>query len=344
MKERICYLYRSVLRSYMFCEILDRFKSPAYPIGVDVDGDTIKMAQLGRSQKGPCIVAGSSQKVPPELVPGSSEWQRWAANSVKKLSSNGIFRGREAITALPADDVYIEQISVPRMSDNRLKEAVLSKVQQKLPFDSTDALVRYVVTSEQVGGITNNTTLQVLVMVAERIKVERHLAMCEKGGLQVKAVSVWPFAMTNSYAKFFNRRAGDEQVVVMLLETGANSTKVVICRDRELLFARLIPLGAKKLTGEEMIKRLILELLACERFFESISGTGRIGRLIYLSSQVTEKAIRDQLAQLAQRWHIPAQVGDVLGAVQVVKSRYGCGFDRRGCQVNWATVFGLSLS
>jgi len=328
----------------MFSTLFDRFKRPVYPIGVDVDGDTIKMAQLARSQKGPCIVAGSSQKIPPKLVPGSSEWQRWAANAVKKLSSNGIFRGREAITAMPADNVYIEQISVPRIPDDRLEEVVLSKVQQKLPFDSTDALVRYVVTSEQVGRIANNTTLQVLVMVAERLKVERHLAMCEKAGLQVKAVSVWPLAMTNSYAKFFSRRAGDEQMVVMLLETGANSTKVVICRGRELLFARLIPLGAKKLTGEETIKRLILELLACERFFESISGTGRIERLIYLSSQVTKKAVCDHLVQLAQRWHIPAQIGDVLGAVEVVKSRYGCGFDRRGCQVNWATVFGLSLS
>ena len=332
------------MQQYMFSELFDRFKRQVYPIGIDVDGDTIKMAQLARSQNGPCIVAGSSQKVPPGLVAGSSEWQRWAANAVKKLSSNGIFRGREVITALPADDVYIEQISVPRMPDNRLKEVVLSKVQQKLPFDSTDALVRYVVTSEQVDQTINNTKLQVLVMVAEQIKVERHLAMCEKAGLQVKAVSVWPLAMTNSYAKFFNRRAGDNQKVVMLLETGTNSTKVVICRDRELLFARLIPLGAKKLTGEEMIKRLILELLACERFFESISGTGRIERLIYLSSRATEKAVCDHLAQLAQRWHIPAQIGDVLGAVQVVKSHYGCGFDRRGSQVNWATVFGLSLS
>ena len=327
----------------MYSEFFNSFKKKVYPIGIDVDGDTIKMAQLARGQKGPCMIAGASQKVPPELTHGSSEWQRWTADTVKKMSSNGTFHGREVITALPADDVFIEQISVPKVSDDRLKKVVLSKVQQKLPFDSTDALVKYVVTSEQAGQAINGTKLQVLVMVAERLKVERHLAMCEKAGLQIKAISVWPLAITNSYTKFFSRRTDDKQMVVMLLETGADSTKVVICQGKELLFARLIPLGAKKLTGDEMIKRLILEILACERFFESISGTGRIERLIYLSSRVVEKTVCDHLAQLAQRWHIPAQIGDVLGAVEI-KSRYGCGFDRRGCQINWATVFGLSLS
>jgi len=327
----------------MFSGLFDKFKRQVYPIGIDVGSEAIKMVQLARGRKGPCIVAGASQKVPAGLAPGSSEWQRWAAETVKKMTSNGTFRGREVITAMPADDVFIEQISVPKIPDDRLKEVVLSKVQQKLPFDSTNALVKYVVTAEQNGQNIGNKTLDVLVMVAERLKVERHLAMCENADLQVKAVGVWPLALTHSYTKFFAKRASDRQMVVMLLETGANSTKVVICRGKELLFARLIPLGFKKLTSEEAIKRLILELLACERFFESVQGAGRIERFIYLSGRAADKTICDHLSQLAQRWHISAQIGDVLGAVEI-KSRYGYGFDRRGCQVNWATVFGLSLS
>ncbi len=327
----------------MIFDISNKLKRQVYPIGIDIGSDAIKMAQLARGRKGPCIVAGASEKVPPGLSSGSSEWQRWVVDFIKKITSNGTFRGREIITAIPAHDVFIEQIGVPKVPNDRLKEVILSKVQQKLAFDSTDALVKYVVTSEQTGRNINGTTLEVLVMVAERPKVERHLAMYENADLQVKAVGVWPLAMTLSYTKFFAKRSNDRQAVVMLLETGASSTKVVICRGGELLFARFIPLGVKKMTSEEMIKRLILELLACERFFESIPGAGRIERLIYLSGRASDKSICDHLTQLAQRWNISAQIGDVLGAVEI-KSRYGYGFDRRGCQVNWATVFGLSLS
>ena len=332
-----------MLGSIMFADFIERFRRQVYPIGIDVGSDSIKMAQLAHGRKGPCIVAAASQKVPEGLVSSSSEWQRWAADAVKKMTSNGTFRGREVITAMPADDVFIEQITVPKVSNDKLKEVVLSKVQQKLPFDPTDALLKYVVTAERNGRATSETTQEVLVMVAERLKCERLIAMCENAGLQVNAVSVWPMAMAHSYTKFFAKRSSDKQVVVMLLETGANSTKVVICRGKELLFARLIPLGFKKLTGEEMIKRLILEILACERFFESVQGAGRIERLVYLSGRAADKNICDHLTQLAQRWHVAAQIGDVLGAVEI-KSHYGYGFDRRGCHVNWATVFGLSLS
>ena len=106
-------------------------------------------------------------------------------------------------------------------------------------------------------------------------------------------------------------------------------------------------MGFKKLDSAEMAKRLVLELSACENYFESVSGMNRIERLIYLSGQNSDKNICDNLAQLAQRRHIPAQLADVLGAVDVrpdVRPGVTNGFDRRNCRVNWATAFGLSLS
>jgi hypothetical protein len=40
---------------------------------------------------------------------------------------------------------------------------------------------------------------------------------------------------------------------------------------------------------------------------------------------------------------MPAQIGNCLAAVEIEDSRHS-GMDRRDCQVNWATAFGLSLS
>jgi hypothetical protein len=62
---------------------------------------------------------------------------------------------------------------------------------------------------------------------------------------------------------------------------------------------------------------------------------------------------------IAKQLDIPAQVGDCLAAVKIIepsllggkpkknnddKESAGTPIDRRNCEVNWATAFGLSLS
>jgi hypothetical protein len=84
---------------------------------------------------------------------------------------------------------------------------------------------------------------------------------------------------------------------------------------------------------------------------------GQIGRLIFLSSETTiDKGI---CVKIAKQLDIPAQVGDCLAAVEIIepsslggkpksndddKESTGTPIDRRDCEVNWATAFGLSLS
>ena len=85
------------------------------------------------------------------------------------------------------------------------------------------------------------------------------------------------------------------------------------------------------------------ELEACSRYFESAPQGGRIQRLIFFSGRSVEKNICEKVGQLAQKMQIPAQIGDVLGAVEIPQSNR-IGIDRRGSQVDWTTAFGLSLT
>jgi len=316
-------------------------KKRIFPIGVDMGSDALKVAQLGCDKKGIFIVTAASEKVPEYLEAGSSDWQRWMADALKRLTCNGAFSGRDVVTAIPAEDVFVEQIKIPKRPEQKLDEAVLANIQEKIPFDAADAMVKYVVSNNE--SVENKSgQVDVLVMAAERIKVERHLAIYENANLEAKQVGAWPLALVNSYIKFFGRRASDQDKVAMLIQIGANFTNIVICRGSNPLFARLIPIGLKKLSGAEMADRLTLELSACDHYFESLSGLNRIDRLIYLSSNNSGKNICENLAKLAQRWQVPAQLGNVVGAIEV-RPGLSNGFDRRDCKVNWATAFGLSL-
>jgi len=199
-------------------------------------------------------------------------------------------------------------------------------------------MVKYVVSDRHSG----NGEMGVLVMAGQRQTIDRHLAIYEKASLEICGISVWPLAMTNSYVKLFGRRAEDREVVVMLIDIGANHTNIVICRHSNLLLARMIKIGFRQLEYNEMIERLMDEMNACCRYFELVSDNAQVNRLVLISGQSVDRVICEKDAELAKGMQIPAQIGDVLAAVQVQR---GCHFDieRRGRQVDWATAFGLSL-
>jgi Tfp pilus assembly PilM family ATPase len=324
-----------------------------YPIGVDMGDDTLTMVQLGNNGKGINLIAGSSKNRPEDVEPGSSNWQRWAIEAIRELIANGKFRGRDVIATIPASEVFIDHIKMPNIEKDKLQDTVFSKIKQKLPFEPDDAMLKYIPAEED----------NVLVIATERKKIDRHLAIYERANLQIKSIAVWPTALINSYVKFFGRRKSDVEAIVMLLDIDTNYTNVVICRHRNPLFARSIPIGAKQLgripkhgewhcetgtnpeaasssTMSEATSKLVLELAACKRRFGSMQEEARIERLIFFSSQTVD---RDICTTIAKQLEMPAQMGDCLAAIETA-NLYGLGIDRRQCKVNWATAFGLSLS
>ena len=326
------------------------------PIGVDMDDDTVKMVQLTNNGKDTSLTAVGSEKRSADVKPGSGNWQRWAIEAINKLTANGKFRGRAIIAAMPASEVFIDHIKMPKINDgnpkhdkersgghpfykksqnasqnqDKLKDVISSKIKQKLPFEYDDAMIKYITTEQD----------NVVVIAIERKKIDRHLAIYEQANLQIKAIGVWPTALTNTYTTFFGRRKTDIEAVVMLLDIEPNRTNVVICRHKNLLFARSIPVGTKQLESDEMVARLVLELTACRRCFASMYKKARMERVIFLSTLAVDGNI---CTAIAKQLEMPAQMGDCLAAVEIPNPR-NPGIDRRGCQVNWATAFGLSLS
>ncbi len=323
--------------------MLELLKNHAYPIGVDAGYETVRLAQLGNNGKGLTLMAGNYKDRPANVNPNSSDWQKWVIETMRLLTTYGDFRGREVIAAMPTDEVFIDHIKRPKVEDGKLQETIFSKIKQKLPFESLreNTMMQYILMEED----------NVMVLATERRKVERHLAVYEQAGLSIKSIGVWPIAMTNSYVRFFGRRQSDAKAVVMLLCIEADCTNVVVCRHSNLLLARSIPVGFRRLDDEQAVTRLVMELTACKRQFSLMYRNSHIERLLFLSGRATDK---DIFAMIAKQLEMPAQVGDCLAAVEIAKScRLGAAeadrretpavIDRRDPRVNWAVAFGLSL-
>ena len=324
-------------------------KSHAYSIGIDAGDDNLKLVQLGENGNGISLIAGKSENLPEQVKAGTSQWQKWAIDTIRQLTSNGNFRGKEVVATMPCREVFIDNIKMPKVNENeKVENAIFSKIKQKLPFEPIieNAMIKYIPMEHD----------NILVIAVERKIIDRHLAIYEKAGLAIKSIGIWPTAMANCYTRFFGRRQSDTGAIVMLVGIEQNYTNVVICRHKNLLFARLLPIGLNQMSTKKSANKLILDLTECRRQFSSMNPRGQIERLIFLSSQNTVD--KELCVTIAKQLDIPAQVGDCLAAVEIIDSSglvdksksnndtksAATPIDRRNCAVNWATAFGLSLS
>ncbi len=306
------------------------FGNGVHPIGVDISDDGIRIAQIQEGRSGFVLVGGASTNLPENITAGSPDWQRWALQTIKDLTVNGGFSGNDVIVSIPPSDVYIDYMRAQKTSSRSADEAILAKAKQRLSSDIDDPLIKYIPADED----------NLLVVATERVKIDRHLAIYENAGLRVKSMGIWPEALTKSYVKFFGRRQADLETVVMLIDVGVIRTNVVICRHKNLLFARSIPTGLRFLTDQDSLNQLVLEISSCRQQFSSIYKKSRIERLLFISGQAVDRNI---CVMIAKQIQVAAQIGDCLSAVQT-SNHHNSGMEKRNCQFSWATAFGLSLA
>lgn len=307
-------------------------KKQIHSIGIDIGRDGLRLAQLAHVGKDMSLLAGSAESCPEDLEPGSASWQRWAIDVIKRSVPKGGFRGKSVSAVLPASDIFIEHIKMPRQGDALTEDYIFNRIKNKIPFKCAreETMVQMVACDKD----------HAVVMAAEREVVNRHLAIYESAGMDVKSLGVWPEALVRCYIQFFGRRKSDLQDVVMLVNVEADGTNVVICRHGNLLFARTIPVGAYALAEESGLNRAVVEVGACRRDFATMYKNIQLSRLIFMSGAVVDTSV---YATLAKKMEIQAQIGDCLVAVEMPEP-LGEILDRRDQHISWATAFGLSLS
>jgi len=306
------------------------FGNHTYPIGVDMGDDALTLVQMANGGDSVRLFAADSIEYPPDVKPGSVSWQRWAIEATAGLIARGRFQGKKAIAALPAGEVFVDTIPMPKAPEDELQNAILNQLKPKLRVDPEDVLMEHVKTN------TNN----ILVMATDRTKLYRHLAIYEKTRLKVASISVWPMAVLKAYAHLWARHMGQDDSPVMLLDIGKSCTNIVICDSVNLYFAHSAPVGARHLDIDRMADLLDSQMDMCRVRFRSIYKKPQVDQIIFVSGHAVDTEIYTKIAKRAQ---MSAQIGDCFAAVGAARPEQA-GKENRAPHANWITAMGLSLS
>lgn len=209
-------------------------------IAVDFGVSGLKILQLEAGDQ-PKLMAASFLQTPEELLLDHGKRLEFQIENLGKLVRQGGFKGKRAVCTIPAWMTAVKTLQIPKAEMADLDSAVKAAIPAQLGVAVEAIVYRFFDT-----GVSSNGIHDILLLAAAREQIVRIV----KGLTDAKLV---PVGMQSEYTAILrafdhlNRRAGDTELSTLYVDMGAGSTKVLIGRGRELLFARLIDIGGRHL-------------------------------------------------------------------------------------------------
>ncbi len=222
------------------------FAAKANPIGVDFGSDSLRLAQVQLMPSGEYrLFAAASADVPGRVRRDPAARIAFFVESTRDLLAQGKFRGRQAILALPAASMVVQHLRMPRLAEAELKKALPWEAKGVLPIDPSQALMRHIVAGEIYQD--QEPRHEVIVLAAAQSFVTQFLAAAAKAKLDVIGMNVEPKAITDCFAAIYRRKT-DAEAINLFVDIGCGSTRAMIAQQRQIFFARTIPVGGDHFT------------------------------------------------------------------------------------------------
>ena len=245
-------------------------------VGVDIGSSTLRAVELQDASKTrPTIVRFGEIALPPGSVRGGEVLEpHTVASALKRLWSTTGFRSRNVILGMGNQRVLVRDLSVPRMSAERIRESLPFLVQDMLPVPVVDAVLDFYPVAETSGGEgtgEQGPMVAGLLVAAVKEAVMANVKAVQLAGLNPVEVDLLPFALSRALGSGARGRG-----VVAIVDVGAATTNVLITIDGVPQFARIIPAGGDDLT-QALAAKLDLSVDDAERYKRTLGlASGKV--------------------------------------------------------------------
>ncbi|MDK2881435.1 MAG: type pilus assembly protein PilM [Clostridia bacterium] len=213
-----------------------------YFTGVDVGTSSIKVAEV-RIDDGAVDVVSLRKYHSPPGVWTERFYEEHLVETLSQLHSEGL---QEVITCIGGEKVINRVVRFPLMSDKELIAAAEMEM-EKYPFSPSEQLIIRCVrlNRNENGNAPGAEGQNVLLLSVPASTVYQYYGIFSRAGLTVTAVDAQVFALWRLFGR-------EVEGTVAIADIGMSTSYLVIVRDGEIRFARLLPVGGNILTRSVM--------------------------------------------------------------------------------------------
>ena len=213
------------------------------PIGVDLGSHSVKLVQFTADRKQ--LIDAVRWDLPAnKAVTGDAKVKSAAlVDALKQARRNRAFRGRDVVLCLGHDQLFLQNIRVPKSDESDLNRLVQQEAAGRVPYSVSETEIRYLKAAEVRHG--DSTLQEVILCACHRPALEQTLQVIEQADLRPVAVDIESNALVRAYVRQF-RRDDDRSKRSMLVNIGQSATVAVIAEGDHTLFVKHIDVGGKQ--------------------------------------------------------------------------------------------------
>lgn len=209
-------------------------------VGVDIGSSALRAVELSDDRSRPSVLRLGTIELPEGAVRGGEVMEpNTVATCLKRLWSQAGFRSKDVVLGMGNQRVLVRDLTVPKMSAERIRESLPFLVQELLPVPVADAVLDFYPVAEVDGG--SGPMVSGLLVAAVKDAVLTNVRAVQLAGLSPVAVDLLPFALSRAIGT-------GSQGTIALVDVGAATTNVLITQGGVPQFARIIPAGGDDLT------------------------------------------------------------------------------------------------
>jgi type IV pilus assembly protein PilM len=234
------------------------------------------MIQLAASTGHISVVAAQKVRLDPELCSNAESRREFIVSALKKMVSEGGFRGNEVVSCLANEKLKITSLRLAEQKSRDLEESLRDEVSQRFGLDSSEDAIRYMIAGEVRQG--DETKNELILLAASSDSVREHIDLMEAADLIPVGIDALPCALFRSFERMLQREEDGEQTAVFV-DLGCKYTSVVFGRGRDITFVKQIPIGGLSF-DEEIASKLGISISEAgtlrERLRMENSGTNGV--------------------------------------------------------------------
>lgn len=210
-------------------------------IGLDIGSRSIKAVELTREGHGYVMTGYGQTEV-------HSEEQR--PDAILEVLRDNAFHTKRVVTAVYGKSVIVRYLSMMRMPDEDLRNAIRYEADKYIPFDVEDVVMDSQPFTEDSLSEMDENEMRVLLVAVKKALIEDHVSLLSGLGLQSTIIDVDSFAVGNAFelargGAFYD---DDSDRAIALLDIGANKTNINVFYGGTSYFTREIYLAGDDFT------------------------------------------------------------------------------------------------
>ncbi len=215
-------------------------------IGLDIGSSSVKLVELKGSKRGHQLKNLGESLLPPEAIVNKViNNPESVIDAIVSLVDDLNIKNKNVAIGVSGHSVIIKKVSMPKMTDKELREAIPWELEQYIPQSIDDVNYDFQI----LPGETAEGNMEVLIVAAKKDIANSYMNVVTDSGLNPALIDVDVYALGN----MFDANYTEIQDLVALVNVGASIININILKDGISIFTRDITTGGNQFT--EMIQK-----------------------------------------------------------------------------------------